>query len=902
MAAYIDITRLRGRDRALALLARNRARRRIADAQAAQSDASSVQPVQCRSAKPESKHGSHSADRRASIVCHHDSDWKLVLPKQTRARRGTAEPNAEQSDARSVEPVGRSSAESQSKRGGHSAVCQAGIGCHHGRDRELALQTRNRACRRVEELKVANGGAFAARLVGRKRLQFERQCSHKTVDCQIDNTRLRGRGGGLALLAPHRAHRRMADAAVAQIGAFTAKRLGRKCPETGSQRGGRSAGCGVDTTPSCGHVRCRASLACSRGRHCTAGLEGAQQSLNPARHDLHGHTKPSDLDECKGEGRQSGFAPAHRHGPWLAPVTGTRDDRFRVFEAARDKTQGARHDGFEHYQAGEPGTSHVSKDRLRNATRPQGRARRLALPARNRACRRIADAEAPQRDAPTACTVAPKGPPTGKRRGRLHAEGEIAIAPSCGRDRGQPSLVRGRSRRFDAQAEAARQKPYPARPDVRVQPDHAGMSESRGPGRQSGVAAPRRRGRWLALLAGTLDECCRVTQAAPGETHVARRARPEHSIRKGQEKSWGQDLHRGGAFPQRRSPRRARPGGSHVGRRLVFKRAQHNSHDTRHDEDKHCKFRGKSGSRLGDERLLNAAPQRSRARWLALLDGCSGCRPAVVSEAARSVSLAARPDACGLSEAEGQGGGGGVASLDIGRRDAQVVAEVGRHADHPHAAARPAGTLRNEEAATELAPCVSPPRVSADVQGGAPAASDTPRDVAEPFLGMTDTGTEVLVPSRPWFWPESPPSVWQRWLARLRRLEVKSADPPGDGWRWSDFSPAEMACRHCGEGYHWPAFMDALQAARDRVGRPFRVLSAHRCSLHNARVGGAPRSQHLRLAVDIGLRGHDRHALHRALRDAGFTGFGFYTTFIHADMGPARHWFGNSKARSLWQA
>ena len=95
--------------------------------------------------------------------------------------------------------------------------------------------------------------------------------------------------------------------------------------------------------------------------------------------------------------------------------------------------------------------------------------------------------------------------------------------------------------------------------------------------------------------------------------------------------------------------------------------------------------------------------------------------------------------------------------------------------------------------------------------------------------------------------------------------------------------------------------MDALQSARSALERPVRILSAHRCSLHNARVGGAPRSQHLRLAVDISLHGHDRHALHAALREAGFTGFGFYSTFIHADLGPRRSWFGNSKARDLWQ-
>ena len=132
----------------------------------------------------------------------------------------------------------------------------------------------------------------------------------------------------------------------------------------------------------------------------------------------------------------------------------------------------------------------------------------------------------------------------------------------------------------------------------------------------------------------------------------------------------------------------------------------------------------------------------------------------------------------------------------------------------------------------------------------------------------------------------------------LSVLIPSASSPP---WRWRDFSPDELACRCCGERYVDPDFMDRLQAARDRVGRPFHIHSAHRCTLHNARVGGAPLSQHLKLAVDIGLAGHNRHGLHAALREAGFRGFGFYQTFIHADLGRARSWYGSNFARQSWQ-
>ena len=123
-----------------------------------------------------------------------------------------------------------------------------------------------------------------------------------------------------------------------------------------------------------------------------------------------------------------------------------------------------------------------------------------------------------------------------------------------------------------------------------------------------------------------------------------------------------------------------------------------------------------------------------------------------------------------------------------------------------------------------------------------------------------------------------------------------------DSQKWPSFTRAEMACYHCGEVYSWPAFMDTLQKARDLSGRPFRIHSAHRCGLHNARVGGAPLSQHLKLAVDIGLGGHDPRRLYQACQAAGFSGFGFYSSFLHIDLGPKRTWYANQKAKRLWQA
>jgi len=133
--------------------------------------------------------------------------------------------------------------------------------------------------------------------------------------------------------------------------------------------------------------------------------------------------------------------------------------------------------------------------------------------------------------------------------------------------------------------------------------------------------------------------------------------------------------------------------------------------------------------------------------------------------------------------------------------------------------------------------------------------------------------------------PVSPPQIHSHWQYD----------------RWQNFKPAEFSCRHCGQIYIWPQFLDRLQRARGEVGHPFKILSGHRCSLHNARIGGAPLSQHLRLAVDISTIGHNRHELLVACKRAQFRGFGYYQTFLHIDLGQPRHWFGGQKAKELWQ-
>jgi len=125
-------------------------------------------------------------------------------------------------------------------------------------------------------------------------------------------------------------------------------------------------------------------------------------------------------------------------------------------------------------------------------------------------------------------------------------------------------------------------------------------------------------------------------------------------------------------------------------------------------------------------------------------------------------------------------------------------------------------------------------------------------------------------------------------------------DVPPQHWPWGNFTPEELASQGDQSIMIDAEAIDRLQWTRGTVGRMI-VNSAYRDPIHNARVGGAPLSGHkFGHAFDISLRGHDRHGLLNTCRSAGFTGFGFYQTFLHVDCGGRRQWYGDNIARTTW--
>ncbi len=120
--------------------------------------------------------------------------------------------------------------------------------------------------------------------------------------------------------------------------------------------------------------------------------------------------------------------------------------------------------------------------------------------------------------------------------------------------------------------------------------------------------------------------------------------------------------------------------------------------------------------------------------------------------------------------------------------------------------------------------------------------------------------------------------------------ESPVGDPVG-WWRWRYITPREVACKGTGRIRIDTLALDMMTEVREEIGLPFWFTSIYRSPLHNARIGGVPLSRHkVSDAFDVKIFNLPRWRLYEVARGVGFTGFGFYRTFLHIDRGARREW------------
>ena len=99
------------------------------------------------------------------------------------------------------------------------------------------------------------------------------------------------------------------------------------------------------------------------------------------------------------------------------------------------------------------------------------------------------------------------------------------------------------------------------------------------------------------------------------------------------------------------------------------------------------------------------------------------------------------------------------------------------------------------------------------------------------------------------------------------------------------FRLSEFDCKETGANRMCPAFLEALDALRGVCGFAFVINSGYRSALHTAERHKDRPGMHTKgLAADIKVTGsYERYRLIQKALEAGFTGIGVASDFIHLD-------------------
>jgi len=115
---------------------------------------------------------------------------------------------------------------------------------------------------------------------------------------------------------------------------------------------------------------------------------------------------------------------------------------------------------------------------------------------------------------------------------------------------------------------------------------------------------------------------------------------------------------------------------------------------------------------------------------------------------------------------------------------------------------------------------------------------------------------------------------------------ITSADQ-WDSERWSNFTPDEFKCSHCGELKISPVILDFVQAYRQIKGSGVSITSGYRCPEHNNSVSstGAEGPHTTGIAIDISTNTQTQYGLIRFAMNYNpqAMGIGVAKTFTHID-------------------
>ncbi len=139
--------------------------------------------------------------------------------------------------------------------------------------------------------------------------------------------------------------------------------------------------------------------------------------------------------------------------------------------------------------------------------------------------------------------------------------------------------------------------------------------------------------------------------------------------------------------------------------------------------------------------------------------------------------------------------------------------------------------------------------------------------------------------------------------ASASTVKTYSKAASGSTYLSKNFQVKEFACKDGTDTILIDSeLVTVLQKIRDHFGAPLTITSGYRTASHNAAVGGASNSYHMKgMAADIKVQGVSPRQVAAYAELLGVRGIGLYSTWVHVDTRTSSSYFWNSEGSSTYE-
>ena len=173
-------------------------------------------------------------------------------------------------------------------------------------------------------------------------------------------------------------------------------------------------------------------------------------------------------------------------------------------------------------------------------------------------------------------------------------------------------------------------------------------------------------------------------------------------------------------------------------------------------------------------------------------------------------------------------------------------------------------------------------------------------DVGSADIGDLVKGSKITVDEARDGWAHFSGWVSEQYLSAGTGVQEFSLAADGDKSISDNFKVSEFRCKDGSDKILIDVSFvrEKLQTIRDHFAASVTINSGYRTESHNAKVGGAKASYHMRgQAFDIVVKGRTPQEVARYAQEIGIPGIIQYNTFVHVDSREKKYWARNDNGK-----